>query len=128
MRDDPRCAGAALPLAHRSLRFLLMVMAALLIGCATANPAMEAARKIDDDVEPVHCEIYQLEQRLKREESGSAESAALTAQIDERKALLKRYYQATMLDYIAVMKTLPREDRLAVIAYSHAVNERCARR
>jgi hypothetical protein len=32
-----------------------------------------------------------------------------------------------MFDYIAVMKTLPREDRLEVIAYSHAVNERCAK-
>ena len=100
----------------------------LVAGCATANPAIQAAKKIDDDVEPVHCEIYELEQRLKRAESGSAESAALTARIDERRALLKRYYQATMFDYIEVMKTLPREDRLAVIAWSHAVNERCARR
>ena len=104
----------------------MLVSAALLASCAAANPAMEAAKKIDDDVEPVHCEIYELEQRLKRAESGSAESAALTARIDERRALLKRYYQATMFDYIEVMKTLPREDRLAVIAWSHAVNERCA--
>ena len=87
---------------------------------------MEAARKIDDDVEPVHCEIYELEQRLKREEAGGAEAAALTAQIDERKALLKGYYKTTMFEYIAIMKTLPREDRLAVIAWSRAVNERCA--
>jgi hypothetical protein len=108
--------------------FCLSTLALLLAGCATANPAMEAARKIDADVEPVHCEIYELERRLKREEDGSAEFAALTAQIDERKGLLKRYYQATMFDYIAVMKTLPREDRLAVIAWSRAVNERCARR
>jgi hypothetical protein len=106
---------------------LLLVVAALLTGCATANPAMEAAKKIDDDVEPVHCEIYELETRLKRAGAGSTEAAALTAQIDERKALLKSYYQATMFDYIAVMKTLPREDRLEVIAYSHAVNERCAK-
>jgi len=112
MRDEGRLCMAA----------MLLVLA----GCATANPAMEAAKKIDDDVEPVHCEIYELEQRLKRAEGGSAEAAALTAQIDEGKALLKRYYQATMFDYIAVMKTLPREDRLAVIAWSHAVNERCA--
>ena len=98
----------------------------LVAGCATTNPAIQAARKIDDDVEPVHCEIYELEQRLKRAEDGSAESAALTAQIDERKALLKSYYKATMFEYIEVMKTLPREDRLAVIAWSRAVNERCA--
>ncbi len=110
-----------------ALRFLA-VAAALLAGCATANPAIEAAKKIDDDVEPVHCEIYELEQRLKGAETGSHEAAALTARIDERKALLKRYYKATMFEYIAVMKTLPREDRLAVIAWSHAVNERCARR
>ena len=103
-------------------------MLVLLAGCATANPAMEAAKKIDDDVEPMHCEIYELENRLQRAEAGSAEAAALTAQIDERKALLKSYYKATMFEYIAVMKTLPREDRLAVIAWSHAVNERCERR
>ena len=106
--------------------WFLLVVGVLLAGCATANPAMEAAKKIDGDVEPVHCEIYELEQRLQRAEAGSTQAAALTAQIDERKALLKSYYKATMFEYIAVMKTLPREDRLAVIAWSHAVNERCA--
>jgi type IV pilus biogenesis protein CpaD/CtpE len=116
----------ALPIAHRSLRVVLLLAAALLAGCATANPAMEAAKKIDDDVEPVHCELYGLEQRLKRAEAGSMEAGALTAQIEERKALLKSYYKATMSEYIEVMKTLPREDRLEVIAWSHAVNERCA--
>ena len=114
-------------MAHRTSRvFLLLVLVALVASCATTNPAMEAAKKIDDDVEPLHCEIYELEQRLERAEAGSTEAGALTARIDERKALLKGYYKATMFEYIAVMKTLPREDRLAVIAWSHAVNERCA--
>ncbi len=126
MRDDPRSAGGASPIARRSLQ--LLATAAMLAACAATNPAIEAAKKIDGDVEPVHCEIYELEQSLKRAETGSAEAAALTAQIDERKALLKSYYKATMFEYIAVMKTLPREERLAVIAWSHAVNERCARR
>ena len=107
---------------------LVLAFALVLAGCATANPAMDAAKRIDDDVEPVHCEVFELEQRLKGAEPGSEEARALTGQIEERKALLKSYYKATMFEYIAVMKTLSREDRQAVIAYSHAVNERCARR
>jgi hypothetical protein len=106
-------------------RLLLFVAAAAFAGSAAAA-SIEEAQRIVDRAEPLHCEIYALEQRLKLADAGSDEHAGLTAKIGEAKKTLKFHYLATMSEYIAVMKELPFEERKVVYAYSDAVADRCA--
>ena len=107
------------------LVFLLAAFALPFAGPAAAA-SVEEAYRIVDRAEPLRCEILALEERLKRAPEGSEEYAGLAAEIGEAKARLKKQYQGDMFEYIAVMKTLPFEERKAVYRYSNEVAGRCA--
>jgi hypothetical protein len=104
------------------------IFAAAAAFAASAAASVEEAKRIVDRAEPLRCEILTLETNLKSAKAGSDEHGVLSAQVEEMKKKLKYHYLATMDEYIAVMKTLPFEDRKAIYAYSDAVAERCAAR
>lgn len=105
--------------------FFLPAFALLMAGPAAAA-SIEEAYRIVDRAEPLRCEILALEERLKRATEGSEEYTGLAAEIDEAKARLKMHYQATLFEYIDVMKMLPFEERKRVYRYSNEVAGRCA--
>lgn len=91
-----------------------------------AAATIEDAHRIVDRAEPLHCEVYALEKRLKAATVGTEEFEKVSDEIGQAKARLKAHYRATMMEYIEVMKTLPFEERKKVYAYSNAVADRCA--
>jgi hypothetical protein len=107
---------------------MLLAMAAAAFSMAAGAATIEEAKEIVDRAEPLRCEIVALEARLKSAAEGSDDFARLSAEIGEARRKLKLHYIATMDEYIAVMKTLPFEQRKAVYAYTEAVAGRCAKR
>lgn len=113
------------PLARLALPLL---WAAVGTGCATASAGLERARGIVDRAEPLRCEIIAMEAQLKLAPPGTEEAAGLAGRIEQAKTQLRLHYLATMDEYIAVMKTLPFEERTSVYRYSDDVAGRCAAR
>jgi hypothetical protein len=114
-------------------RVLKLAQKLILAGAAAvtldaAASTIEEAKLIVDRAEPLQCELLALQARLKSAPEESEESIRLSAEIGEARKRLKLHYLATMDEYIAVMKTLPFEQRKAVYAYTEAVAARCARR
>lgn len=110
--------------APKSTRAVVAALGAV-VAFNAAGATIEEAKEIVDRAKPLRCEILALEHRLKATPPESDEFARLTTEIGEAKKKLKLHYVATMDEYIAVMKTLPFEDRKAVYAYSKAVAGRC---
>jgi hypothetical protein len=105
-----------------------IAVAMVVIAGSTAAASIEDAKQIVDRAEPLRCGIFALEKRLKSVPDGSEEHASLAAEIEEAKRKLKLHYMATMDEYIAVMKTLPFEERKAVYAYTEAFAGRCGKK
>ena len=105
----------------------LALAAAAAVATGAAAATIEEAKQIVDRAQPLRCGILALEARLQSTPDGSDEWGRLTAAIGEAKKKLKLHYVATMDEYIAVMKTLPFEDRKRVYAYSETVAGRCAK-
>jgi hypothetical protein len=97
------------------------------LGCAglVSAATIEDAYRIVDRSEPLRCDIFSLEQRLKVAPIESDEFLKLADEISQAREKLKAHYMATMTEYIEVMKQLPFEQRKKVYAYSNAVEERC---
>jgi hypothetical protein len=106
-------------------RTILLVVSVATAATTAAAPTIEEAKLIVDRAQPLRCGILALEERLKSAPGGSDEFARLSAEIGEAKRKLKVHYLATMDEYIAVMKTLPFEQRKSVYAYTEAVAGRC---
>ena len=105
-------------------RFVVIVAAACALPAAAAT--IEDVQRIVDRAEPLQCEVYALESRLKAIADGTEGYAKVADELDKARARLKAHYMATMIEYIEVMKTLPFEERKKVYAYSSAVADRCA--
>ncbi len=105
-------------------RFIMI--AAMACAPLAAEATIEDARRIVDRAEPLQCEVYALEGRLKATAAGTEGYAKVAEELDNARARLKAHYMATMMEYIEVLRALPFEERKKVYAYSSAVAERCA--